>query len=187
MELNEMLKANGKKSGNILDKMFEKYSVILPGIITIIMCIKIFPNVLNIIKIDVLLSSLTTITVTLIGILITALTILVAIINTKTVKILCKNKLWNKFINYFITPIILGIILLVYLIYIMCILKNEIVFKFDITIVLALLIMFLSGIIRIGYMLIVIIKVTPEVDETKEHSIKKIENINLKEKLNNKK
>ncbi|HGS9898743.1 TPA: hypothetical protein ACMVDT_002228, partial [Clostridioides difficile] len=77
--------------------------------------------------------------------------------------------------------------LLVYLIYIMCILKNEIVFKFDITIVLALLIMFLSGIIRIGYMLIVIIKVTPEVDETKEHSIKKIENINLKEKLNNKK
>ncbi|HBH1847777.1 TPA: hypothetical protein KRM95_002852 [Clostridioides difficile] len=45
----------------------------------------------------------------------------------------------------------------------------------------------MSGIIRIGYMLIVIIKVTPEVDETKEHSIKKIENINLKEKLNNKK
>ena len=126
----------------------------------------------NINRIDLILSSLITIVITLIGALITALTILIAIMNTKSVEEICKNNLWGNFINYFISPIVSGIILILYIIYTMYILRTTYVNKIDFIVIVTLLAMFLAGILRVGYILIVIMKQIPEFDYNKPSSEK---------------
>lgn len=156
-----------------LQGFLEKYIVFLVGIISIVTLLLISPSSTKIYKIDILLSSLITIIVTLIGVLITALTILIAIINTKSIKKICENDLWDKFIGYFISPIVMGILSLIYLIYTTIISTGEIVSKIDMVVVTALVVMFLFGIIRVGYLLIYLIKTVPKLEnqETNEDTI----------------
>ncbi|MCI9259531.1 MULTISPECIES: hypothetical protein [Romboutsia] len=157
---------------NIIIEYIEKSIVILSGILIAFMLYFKLPIWNNINRIDLILSSLITIVITLIGALITALTILIAIMNTKSVEEICKNNLWGNFINYFISPIVSGIILILYIIYTMYILRTTYVNKIDFIVIVTLLAMFLAGILRVGYILIVIMKQIPEFDYNKPSSEK---------------
>lgn len=151
-----------------LQNFLEKYIVFLVCIISIVVLLFISPSSIEISKIDILLSSLITIIVTLIGVLITALTILIAIMNTKSIKKICENDLWDKFIGYFVSPIIMGVLTLVYLIYETIILTGSTVSKINIIVMSTLMIMFLVGIVRVGYILIYLIKVVPKLESHQE-------------------
>lgn len=160
-----------KESDNFIE-LLEKRFVLFLGILTAVILIYKLPMWNNIIKVDLILGALITIVITLIGALITALTILIAIMNTKSVKEICKNKLWDNFINYFISPILIGILLILYIIYTMYILRTTYVNKIDFIIIASLLSMFMGGVIRVGYILIVIMKQIPELDYSEEKSKK---------------
>ncbi len=158
------------KNDNRLLDFIEKRVVILSALVVLITLYFILPTWNNINRIDLILTTLITIIVTLIGTLITALTILIAIMNTKSVKTICKNNLWGSFINYFISPILTGISSILYILYTMYILKTTYINKVDIILISMFSIMFIVGILRVGYILILIMKQIPDLEYNDDNS-----------------
>lgn len=173
-----------KKNYTILNFLERRIVIIFAIIVLAITCLTL-PTWNNINKVDIILTSLITIIVTLMGALITALTILIAIMNTKSIKEICKNNLWGNFINYFISPIIVGIILIFYTLYTMIILKTTYVNKIDIMLISVLSTMFMVGILRVGYILILIMKQIPELEYNNDGKVKgtEIDKEDVKSKL----
>lgn len=136
----------------------EKYLVALIVLFSFIfMLFKIKTPFVTINKFDTFMSSIITVVVTFIGALITAITIIIALINTKSIKTINKNNLWNRFINFSIFPIVYGIILLMILLYILFLDETSLV-KIFFILVTSLFILFMLSIFRIGFLLVYILK-----------------------------
>ena len=136
----------------------EKYLVALIVLFYFIfMLFKIKTPFVTINKFDTFMSSIITVVVTFIGALITAITIIIALINTKSIENINKNNLWNRFINFSIFPIIYGIILLMILLYILFLDETSLV-KIFFILVTSLFILFMLSIFRIGFLLVYILK-----------------------------
>lgn len=136
----------------------EKYLVTLIVLFSFIfMLFKIKTPFVTINKFDTFMSSIITVVVTFIGALITAITIIIALINTKSIKTINKNNLWNRFINFSIFPIVYGIILLMILLYILFLDETSLV-KIFFILVTSLFILFMLSIFRIGFLLVYILK-----------------------------
>ena len=136
----------------------EKYLVALIVLFYFIfMLFKIKTPFVTINKFDTFMSSIITVVVTFIGALITAITIIIALINTKSIENINKNNLWNRFINFSIFPIIYGIILLMILLYILFLDETSLV-KIFFILVTSLFILFMLSIFRIGFLLVYISK-----------------------------
>ncbi len=142
-----------------MKKFIEKYSVY---ILTVAICLILFrftpPNI-KIEKFDTIISSLLTVVTALVAIVFASLTLLITLIDFNTIKILIKRNLWNLLISYFKLPIVSGFIVIVFSIIMLfktgsdnILPKNHFVF------IASLFFMFLISIMRIGYILIIILK-----------------------------
>ena len=153
--------------GIIIDKVIknekfisflEKYLVALIVLFSFLfMLFKIKIPFVTINNFDAFMSSIITVVVTFIGALITAVTIIIALINTKSIENINKNNLWNRFINFSIFPIVYGIILLMILLYILFSSETSLV-KIFFILVTSLFILFMLSIFRIGFLLVYILK-----------------------------
>ncbi|SHH05672.1 hypothetical protein [Tepidibacter thalassicus] len=113
-------------------------------------------------KIDTLFSMIVTVVVTLVGFLITSITILIGIIEKKIIKKINEEKMWNMLIYYFIEPIVSGLLILLHSFYIIFKTGSDnIIFNYRILIFIFLSVLFIVGIVRIGYMLVFILKILP--------------------------
>ena len=151
------------KNTFIIDKFIEKYMTIIISISILVISIIKLPKLITISKMDLMLSSVITITLTLIGILITALTILLAVMQTKAIKLL-KLNLRDKLIGYIIKPIFIGFIMVIYLLYSIYIIKDKTIHKFDLTCMMVLLSMFICGVFRVGWVLGQMLKCIPHAE-----------------------
>lgn len=164
----------------IIDKFVEKYMTIIISISILVISIIKIPKLTTIAKMDLMLDSVMTITLTLIGVLITALTILLAVMNTKAIKAL-DTELWDKLIGYIIKPISVGFIMVIYLLYSICIIKDKMIHKFDLTCIMVLLSMFICGVFRVGWVLGHLVKCIPHAEKNDdEHAIDIIDEDNFK-------
>lgn len=136
--------------------ILEKYiTVIISSIITIVSVITFFKfNIIDvkIEKVDLIFSSVISVITTIIGFLLTGLTIIMSLMQTRIMRIIRKNSGEKLLSKYIISPIIWGIISIVYILIVGFNLdvQNN-VKRLNILVLIFVISMFTVGTIRISY------------------------------------
>jgi len=136
--------------------ILEKYiTVIISSIITIVSVIIFFKfNIIDvkIEKVDLIFSSVISVITTIIGFLLTGLTIIMSLMQTRIMRIIRKNSGEKLLSKYIISPIIWGIISIVYILIVGFNLdvQNN-VKRLNILVLIFVISMFTVGTIRISY------------------------------------
>lgn len=87
-----------------------------PYLISLIVVIVLFAmkiNQITIMRFDILISSIISISSTIIGFIITIIAILIGLLNERVMKLIKKNNAMNLFREYLISPVIIGFILII--------------------------------------------------------------------------
>lgn len=134
----------------------EKYITIICSLIVILIFtiafLKLNIKEIKIEKIDLLFSSIFTIITTIIGFLLTGLTIIMSLMQTRVMRIIRSNSGEKLLSKYFISPIVWGIISIVYMLIIGFSLNDDNIVKSgDILILLFFIVLFGVATIRITY------------------------------------
>ena len=145
-----------KLNNDKIELMLEKYiTVLVTSIVTLIVIIlicKLKINNIEIPKIDFLLSSVITVVTTIIGFLLTGLTIIMSLMQTKVMKIIIKNSGEKLLSKYIMSPIIWGILLIINILLTGYLLKDDnTINKYMLIITIFLLTIFAIGTIRVSY------------------------------------
>ncbi len=136
--------------------MLEKYITVLVAIaITLIATIIIWKlkiESVEIPKVDFLLSSIITVVTTIIGFLLTGLTIIMSLMQTRVMKIIRRNSGEKLLSQYIMSPIIWGTILIFYVFFMGYVLKDDnIINKLMLIISIFLITIFSVATIRVSY------------------------------------
>lgn len=100
------------------------YPLIIPFIVLFILYfIKIYE--IKIPRFDVFIGSLITVSVTIIGFIITIITILIGILDRKIMTVIHKNKATGLLRKYLTCPVILGFFLIIYLLYLSYVIDTD--------------------------------------------------------------
>ena len=168
------------KDNEKVELILEEYlPVIISSVITIFLIIIVFyykVENIKIPKIEFLLNSIVTLVTTIIGFLLTGLTIIMSMMQTRVMRVIrshCGEKLLSK---YIISPIVWGVILIVNILIMGYFLNSENTVNIVMLISsLFFIIMFITGTIRISYfMKNMFIKISQEYNiEEKKSNIKK--------------
>lgn len=92
---------------------FERLYPYLISIIVVIVLLSMKINQITIMRFDILISSIISISSTIIGFIITIIAILIGLLNERIMILIKKNNAMNLFREYLISPVIIGFILII--------------------------------------------------------------------------
>lgn len=104
---------------NNIGYIIEKSIVFISILLSVIILMYTAPLKIKIYNFDLIASSLITIAATFIGIIVTTLTLLIALLDSKAIKHIFEIERWNLFIKYFSSPILIGLLLILFVLFLL--------------------------------------------------------------------
>lgn len=167
---------------NILG-LIEKKLVLISLLASILLSNYFAPFEIPVNNFDLIATSLITIVVTFIGVIVTTLTLLIALLHLEVMKTIFKIESWPLFIKYFTSPLFVGLLLILFDLFLL--------FKFDASkpvildkksfiVIFSLCIAFLVSILRLSIVFVEVLK-TIQSDNTYDEK-NELDLTNLKNK-----
>ena len=143
---------------NKIKRFLEEAYPYLLGLIMVVIFMLSNIQSITVNRLELILNSVITVSITVVGFFITMVTILIGLVNKRVMKVIKKYKGDKLLANYFLSPIIFGSILVLYCFYLAYIIQGYTVYRTEILIFLFIVTIFIIGCIRIGYILLYILR-----------------------------